>query len=225
MFFQINCIVAFLAILPFATPSPLLANKRDTTTITRTITSSSKPTTTTHAIAEREDAYTRTTVTSIVVSTTKKPTVTRTSSNTVTTTSSGVTPTKTGLKTCNVQGTANDVMTTNEWGSDRASDALDCQRKCMTVSQCISYSFQYPSSTNDDNCVFYHMFMTKGVTPSRNSGIYFSDKYPEDGSNYCYGSTPLWGYPGCGRVIVLGDWVENGDLLDGTEVIGIFWWK
>lgn len=82
-------------------------------------------------------------------------------------------------------------MSTNEWGSDRASDVLVCQSKCMAITQCISYSFQSPASTRDDNCVFYHMFMTKGVMPSRTSGIYFSDKYPGNGSNYCYGSTEL----------------------------------
>lgn len=189
MFFPLNCVLALLALnVPFAISSPFHADNREVPTITRTITSSSRPTTTTQSIVERDDAYTRTTITSITVSTTKS-TVTRTSSTT--NTLSGTIPTKTGLKTCNVQGIANDVMRTNKWGSDEASDSLICQSKCMSISQCISYSFQPPSSTRDDNCVFYHMFMTKGVTPSRNSGVYFSDKYPEDGSNYCYGSNSL----------------------------------
>ncbi|KAH6683884.1 hypothetical protein B0J14DRAFT_448423, partial [Halenospora varia] len=118
-------------------------------------------------------------------------TTTFTSRTTSTTSSSTGIPTKTGLKGCNIQGTATTLLQSSSWSSDRARDVLSCQLKCMYISQCQSYSFQSPFTTKEDNCKFYHMFVGKGanvVTPSTTSGIFFSDKYPGDGTNFCYGS-------------------------------------
>jgi hypothetical protein len=102
-------------------------------------------------------------------------------------------PTKTGVKNCHVQGLPSDLLTSNIWGSARASDPLTCQLKCMYISQCESYSFQMPSVKTpvDGNCVFYHMFIDGHLAPSKTSGVFFSDKYPSDGSNFCYGSVEL----------------------------------
>ncbi|KAG9231865.1 hypothetical protein BJ875DRAFT_349090, partial [Amylocarpus encephaloides] len=110
----------------------------------------------------------------------------RTTSSSATSTSPTAIATKTAVKGCHIQGTANTALKSNQWGSARTSDVLVCQRKCMYISQCQSYSYQAPSSTKQDNCIFYHMFADSGVVASRYSGIFFSDKYPADGSNYCY---------------------------------------
>jgi hypothetical protein len=112
-----------------------------------------------------------------------------TSGGSATTTSSAPIATKTNVDGCNQQGIATALLLANQWGSTKASDVLECQRRCMSVSQCISYSFRLATTVDDFNCVFYHMFTASGtnaVVPSEISGIFFSDKYPKDGSNFCY---------------------------------------
>ncbi|EPE30169.1 hypothetical protein GLAREA_12892 [Glarea lozoyensis ATCC 20868] len=112
-------------------------------------------------------------------------------SSAVTATSSSTAPiaTKANVDGCNQQGIATSLLQSHLWGTTKALDVLECQRRCMTVSQCISYSFRIGTTSDDSNCVFYHMFTANGtnaVVPSETSGIFFSDKYPEDGSNFCY---------------------------------------
>ena len=108
-----------------------------------------------------------------------------------TTTSSTAIPTKTEVKDCHVQGVASDLLKLNVWGRSSASDPLACQLGCMYVSQCEAYSFQ--AAVTENNCVFYHMFVDgrEALIPSKTSGIFFSDKYPHDGSNFCYGNSEL----------------------------------
>ncbi|CAG8983991.1 hypothetical protein HYALB_00009593 [Hymenoscyphus albidus] len=167
MILPINFILAVVAILPCATSSPLLPKENS---VIRPV----------HAIEQRATHIIATpSVTSSPTSTTKKHATKTTTTPIVT---------KTGVADCNVQGTANEVMTSKIFGSARASDILNCQVQCRTITACISYSYQPPASTKDDNCVFYNMFLDKGVKPSKRSGIFFSDKYPDDGSDYCYSS-------------------------------------
>jgi len=128
--------------------------------------------------------------------TTTSPTVsitTITVTATSATSSSTAIPTKTGLKNCNVQGTANAVVTSNIWGSQYAADPLVCQLECMYISRCEAYSFQAPTTSDSNNCVLYTTLIdgSSKITLSNTSGVFFSDKYPEDGSNFCYGSTQL----------------------------------
>jgi len=107
--------------------------------------------------------------------------------------SPGPIPTK-DLPNCNVQGTPSKILTSYLWGSVHASDVLACQSACMAVSECESYSFQAHAPKRSKNCVFYHTIFDGeeiygSVIPSTTSGIFFSDKYPRDGSNFCYGIT------------------------------------
>lgn len=110
-----------------------------------------------------------------------------------TTSLSKIFATKTALKNCHVQGTPSPMLSANIWGSSYAPDALACQLQCMFVSRCESYSFQTPASSNTKNCIKY-LTLIDGVSkvrPSSNSGLFYSDKYPSDGSNFCYGNAPL----------------------------------
>lgn len=101
-------------------------------------------------------------------------------------------PTKTGLANCNVQGTPSADLTDNILERISADDPLSCQLLCMYQSRCESYSFEESSSASAKNCVFYSTYIdgTTKVTSS-SSGVFFSDKYPDDGSNFCYGSNEL----------------------------------
>jgi hypothetical protein len=72
-----------------------------------------------------------------------------------------------------------------------AADPLSCQLLCMYRSRCEAYSFEESTSTSAKNCVFYSTYIDGSKVVSSSSGIYFSDKYPDDGSNFCYGSTEL----------------------------------
>lgn len=112
---------------------------------------------------------------------------------TSTTTSAPPIPTKVNPK-CNVQGYASAVYQQRIWGNTSAEDVLACQLRCLYTSQCQSYSFQLPSTINGTNCVFYAATFdaTNGfVIPDSTSPLRFSDKYPTDGSNYCYGDHQL----------------------------------
>ncbi|KAH6715367.1 hypothetical protein BKA61DRAFT_422618, partial [Leptodontidium sp. MPI-SDFR-AT-0119] len=81
------------------------------------------------------------------------------------------------LKNCHVQGTPNTLLSSSALGSQYAADALLCQLQCMFISRCEAYSFQTTAALIDG--------LSK-VAPSNTSGIFFSDKYPSDGSNFCY---------------------------------------
>ncbi|KUJ19904.1 uncharacterized protein LY89DRAFT_580559 [Mollisia scopiformis] len=109
-----------------------------------------------------------------------------------TTSTSTAIPTK-SLKNCNVEGIPADYLVSNILDMRYAYDALSCQLKCMYMSRCESYSWQMPVSEDSNNCVFYSTLIdgVRKVTASNISGIFFSDKYPSDKSNFCYGSTEL----------------------------------
>ncbi|KAN0103181.1 hypothetical protein V8E51_011494 [Hyaloscypha variabilis] len=100
-------------------------------------------------------------------------------------------PTKTGVAGCNVQGTPSAVLTSNILERAYAADPLSCQLLCMYRSRCEAYSFQASTSASRKNCVFYSTYIDGSKVLLGNSGIYFSDKYPDDGSNFCYGSSEL----------------------------------
>lgn len=100
-------------------------------------------------------------------------------------------PTKTGLANCNVQGTPSTTLASNILDRAYAEDPISCQLLCMYRSRCEAYSFQISTSESSKNCVFYSTYIDGSKVSSGSSGIYFSDKYPDDGSNYCYGSSEL----------------------------------
>jgi hypothetical protein len=99
--------------------------------------------------------------------------------------------TKTGLANCNVQGTPSSTLNSNILDRSHAADPISCQLLCMYRSRCEAYSFQESTSASTKNCVFYSTYIDGSKVSSGSSGIYFSDKYPDDGSNFCYGSTEL----------------------------------
>jgi len=122
---------------------------------------------------------------------TEKPTPTLATSSSISTTISSSIPTK-SLKNCNVQGTASNVLSSDLLGAKHAADILTCQLECMYRSRCESYSFQN-AAPSVENCQFYTTLIDgkSKVISSIDSGVFFSDKYPIDGSNFCYGNTTL----------------------------------
>ncbi|TGO49975.1 hypothetical protein BCON_0195g00270 [Botryotinia convoluta] len=114
---------------------------------------------------------------------------TTTSTPTTTTISSAAIATKT-IDGCNVQGTADTALAARYFGSASYADVLKCQSTCRGVTACISYSWTPLTS----NCTLYNSWMddfntgdtTGYVVLSDDSGTFFSDKYPSDGSDFCY---------------------------------------
>ncbi|KAF8865893.1 hypothetical protein BDZ45DRAFT_668303 [Acephala macrosclerotiorum] len=130
-----------------------------------------------------------------VYTTMERPAPTRTHTTPTpspTTSTSTEIPTK-SLKSCNVEGVPSNYLVQNILDMRYAYDALACQLRCMYLSRCEAYSWQIPVSTNSNKCVFYSTLIDgeRKVTPSNISGIFFSDKYPSDKSNFCYGSETL----------------------------------
>jgi hypothetical protein len=96
---------------------------------------------------------------------------------------------------CDVAGYVSWIFQQNYFlGSKSACDVLSFQSKCMKISQCESYSYQRAARSNGTNGVLY-----KGIFDSRDlfvisnpsSPLRFSDKYPQDGHNFCYGNHSL----------------------------------
>ncbi|KAH8596996.1 hypothetical protein B0O99DRAFT_705354 [Bisporella sp. PMI_857] len=116
-------------------------------------------------------------------------------SPTATSTAATSVPTKVDPK-CDVAGYPAEYYRQRLWGSTATPDVLACQLGCMYRTPCQSYSFRQSSQPNDNvtNCDFYaatfderNMFVKKDAS----SPYRFSDKYPMDGSNYCYGDHQL----------------------------------
>jgi len=107
-------------------------------------------------------------------------------------------PTKIDPK-CNIQGYASTILHQNYLLRDcYAANVLTCQLSCFQTALCQSYSFQQLESAaaanGTRNCFFYSgIFDAKDlfVIPNPMSTIRFSDKYPMDGSNFCYGNRTL----------------------------------
>ena len=106
-----------------------------------------------------------------------------------TTSSDAAVPTKMNVNGCHLQGTPTDLMLSHFWGTMKTSQPQECQDMCGGITPCISYSFQYALVDGTNNCVFYNYWSNLGdaVVPSNSSGIFFSNKYPSDGSRFCYG--------------------------------------
>ncbi|EDN91365.1 predicted protein [Sclerotinia sclerotiorum 1980 UF-70] len=69
---------------------------------------------------------------------------------------------------CNVQGMAEAGLTSKIFGTYTLDDLVTCQTVCGRVT---------PS---------YNQWMDNLVLSDTSSGIFFSDKYPSDGTNFCY---------------------------------------
>ncbi|KKY18332.1 hypothetical protein UCRPC4_g05044 [Phaeomoniella chlamydospora] len=115
-------------------------------------------------------------------------TVTASSTSTALTNSvsSTVNSTDHAIKTlvdCNVEGVASSSMAAKLRHAKTESSFLDCQTYCFFDTPCQAYSFD-PST---QVCNTY--ITTIDVTDSTDTGIFFSNKYPKDSSNYCYGTT------------------------------------
>jgi hypothetical protein len=99
--------------------------------------------------------------------------------------------TKATVANCNYQGYASEIMNSNYYlGAAHSATVLGCQSECWSMDACETYSFQSTNTTGLQNCHFY-----SGIFDNRNlfvisdpeSPTYFSAKYPDDGSSYCYG--------------------------------------
>ena len=130
------------------------------------------------------------------------------------TTTSASAALKSGIPDCGIRGTATYALLAQILDSTHASNVLACQSSCEGRSRCESWSWYPPavsttsssssSSPSEDNpgteanCVYYTTYITNAETyidVDSQSETVFSDKYPEDGSNFCYGD-PLWGWNG-----------------------------
>ncbi|EPE26421.1 hypothetical protein GLAREA_02334 [Glarea lozoyensis ATCC 20868] len=95
------------------------------------------------------------------------------------------TPNIKSLPTCHIQGDASPELTASLFGTYNLPDILSCQSYCRTtlIHTCLSHSFS-PNLTSP--CTIYALALNSTLLPS-SSGIYFSNHFPSDNSDYCYG--------------------------------------
>lgn len=100
-----------------------------------------------------------------------------------------------------MEGIASTHLNSLSLGTGPVNDILGCQGSCRFDTPCQSYSFD----TSTSNCTFYQSSIYDQVTAQSGTGIFFSMKYPGDGSDYCYDDVPLppasssWLYPYPGK--------------------------
>ncbi|KAJ8068690.1 hypothetical protein OCU04_002389 [Sclerotinia nivalis] len=109
------------------------------------------------------------------------PTPSTTNAPTTTTTTTSSTIVAKNIGGCNVQGTADVGLSSKIFGTATAPDIVSCQSRCGGITACISYSYD----VNTTVCTAYNQWMDNLVS-NGSSGIFFSDKYPDDGTNFCY---------------------------------------
>ncbi|KUJ12958.1 uncharacterized protein LY89DRAFT_197528 [Mollisia scopiformis] len=102
---------------------------------------------------------------------------------------------KTGISGCNQEGTAATSIRVLGQGGP-ATDILSCQAGCRFTTACEAYSFATASS----NCTMYNAGLGGNVQSLEGTGVFFSMKYPADGSDFCYDDVPFtaggsWLYP------------------------------
>ncbi|CAD6440128.1 4ff2caa9-4edf-4889-b6ce-1168672d2e15-CDS [Sclerotinia trifoliorum] len=101
---------------------------------------------------------------------------------TTTTTTTSPTIVAKNIDGCNVEGTAEAGLTSRIFNTYTLEDIVTCQKHCGEVTACISYSY----NVNTTVCTAYNEFMDNLVLSDTSSRIFFSDKYPSDGTNFCY---------------------------------------
>ncbi|CZR51407.1 uncharacterized protein PAC_01282 [Phialocephala subalpina] len=108
---------------------------------------------------------------------------------------------KTSPSSCNIEGSASLSLLSRIFPTvqNTTTDILGCQSQCRFTTACQSYSFNTSSSSG--NCVMY-MADTSGVVKGKGTGVFFSMKFPGDGSDFCYDDVPItdlsvtsWLYP------------------------------
>ena len=115
---------------------------------------------------------------------TAAPTSTSTQAQQTPTTVSNAVPTK-SLSTCNVEGAAGNKQKNNVFGKDKLNDIVTCQQYCFFTTACQSYSYNMTSS----ECLRYSYGSSGMDVVKGNTNTFFSQKYPGDGTNFCYGTT------------------------------------
>ncbi|KAH8654492.1 hypothetical protein BGZ60DRAFT_386454 [Tricladium varicosporioides] len=120
-------------------------------------------------------------------------TITLTSTPSPTTSTAPAISTK-ALATCHQQGMPTTILLTFMISSHPSPSVLECQGSCKAEEKCLSYSHREVSAANSayPNCeLFSRKWDSKEngtdlVIKSWRYGIYYSDRFPGDGSEECF---------------------------------------
>lgn len=105
---------------------------------------------------------------------------------------------KTGTPGCAVEGSPGVNTTSKLYGPQNVPNVLRCQSQCYFTRGCVMYSWSL-STPKGTQCMLYTAVgpqdylatdFTSAVVPG-NTDMFFSDKYPSDGSSFCYSNIPI----------------------------------
>lgn len=103
---------------------------------------------------------------------------------------------KNNASDCNLEGSVGSTMKTSDHSATPTTlnSVLDCQHLCQRTTTCYSYSWEMTSGNGYD-CTMYKTWIghTPGAVDVGETGLFFSDKHVEDGTIWCYSSTPFMG--------------------------------
>ncbi|KAM3086196.1 hypothetical protein ACMFMF_000150 [Clarireedia jacksonii] len=121
---------------------------------------------------------------------TATPLTNTTTTATPTTSSTHKVATKTAVPDCHYRGLPGLIADYIIEGTEKnVADELECQNHCSTVSECLSYELW------GSMCLLYNVTIFSDpartgidlVIPSLVGDLYWSDRFPEDGSGFCFG--------------------------------------
>jgi hypothetical protein len=97
---------------------------------------------------------------------------------------------------CNFEGLPTTNLLNNTLTTLYSSTTLACQTPCENyegAGPCLSYSWQAPANPTFANCQLFSVAFTGTADDGTNfvikdieSGIFFSNRWPADGSGFCY---------------------------------------
>lgn len=104
---------------------------------------------------------------------------------------------KTNASDCNIEGTLGSGMKSDDISSPPTilNSVLDCQQLCQRTMSCYSYSWQ-ATKEKGCRCTMYKTWIGRtpgAVDVGNETGVWFSDKHVNDGTVWCYSSTPFMG--------------------------------
>jgi len=108
---------------------------------------------------------------------------------------------KTFVPDCAIEGSPNSSYPTSQIPSPNATDILHCQAGCLAEDKCSSWSWNStvwnftanPGVSPTKRCMWYSFWIwwSPGEVAPGKTKTFFSNKYPSDGTRFCYGNMPI----------------------------------
>lgn len=108
---------------------------------------------------------------------------------------------KTFVSDCAIEGSPSSSHLNSQIPTPNATDILHCQAGCFAEDNCVSWSWNStvwnfdanPGVIPPNRCMWYSVWIwwSPGEVVPGKTRTFFSNKYPGDGTKFCYGNMPI----------------------------------